>query len=236
MSYKLPYTLLKTRRGRSGGGGRSRIGFYLMAALSLLLIAAGLYVTTTWVSAGGVGNLFPSDTPTPTATFTPSTTPTITSTPTVTPIPNTATASAPFPYTVELGDTISSIADKFGVDFIIIMVLNGLNNDSVLFVGQQLVIPDPNMQLPTPTALPTGLRRGDEIGYLVLAGDTLDTIAIEFFSTVDAIMEANELTDPNQIFIGQLLIVPVNLVTATPGPSPTPVTPVPTGATATATP
>lgn len=219
MTYKPPYTLLKTGRGRSG---RSRVGFYLLAGLSLLLVAAGLYVTTSWVSAGGVGHLFPSDTPTPTVTYTPSSTPTITSTPSVTPIPSTATASAPFLYTVELGDTISSIAEKFDVNFIIIMVLNGLNNDSVLFVGQELIIPDPNMALPTPTALPTGLRRGDEIEYLVLSGDTLDSIANEFFSTVDAILEANDLTDPNQIFIGQLLLVPVNLVTATPGPSPTP--------------
>jgi len=203
-----------------------------MGALAVLLVASGLYLTTRWVSAGGLGSipLFASDTPTPSITPTPSNTPTITSTPTITPIPATPTASAPFLYTVELGDTISSIADKFGVDFIIIMALNGLNNDTVLFVGMELIIPDPNMEMPEPTPVAEGLSRGDEIDYLVLPGDTIATIANTFLSTEAAIINANDLDDPNQIFVGQLLKVPVFLVTATPGPSPTPLgTPAPTG-------
>ena len=219
MRYKPPYTLLKTGRGRSG---RGRTGFYLLVGLSVVLLLAGLFFTGNWVFAGGPAALFPSDTPTPTMTFTPSSTPTITPTPTQTPIPATPTASAPFAYTVVSGDTISAIAEKFDVNFIIIMLLNGLNNDSVLTVGQEVIIPDPNMAIPTPTALPTNLRRGDEILYFVLPGDTLAGIAAEFFSTEDALVEANELEDPNSLFVGQLLIVPVNLITPTPGPSPTP--------------
>jgi lysozyme len=238
MRYKPPYTLLKTRRGRiGGGGGRRNYLLYALGAVSLLLVAGGLLVTTNWVRAGGPGALFPSDTPTPTMTYTPSLTPTITNTPTLTPLPSTPTASAPFEYTVALGDTITSIAEKFNVDFIIIMLLNGLNNDSVLNVGQVLTIPDPNMPIPTPTLLPAGLGRGDEILYFVLRGDTVAAIAVQFFSTEDAIIEANELTDPNAIFVGQLLIVPVNLITATPGPSPTPLgTPPPNTLTPTPTP
>jgi len=233
--YKPPYTLLKTGRGR---GGRGQLGFYLLAGLSVLLIAAGLFFTGSWVSAGGPAALFPSDTPTPTLTYTPSNTPTITLTPTLTPIPATPTASAPFAYLVISGDSITSIAVKFGLDLvngpIIIMLLNGLNNDSVLSVGQELIIPNPDMEIPTPTALPENLRRGDEIEYFVLPGDTLEAIAVEFFSTVDAIINANDLDNPNSIFAGQILLVPVNLVTPTPGPS---LTPVPTsGATVTPTP
>lgn len=220
MRYKPPYTLLKTGRGRVG---RPRTGFYLLVGASVILAAAGLYLTGRWVFAGGPAALFPSQTPTPTSTFTPSSTPTVTPTPTITPIPFTPTASAPFPYTVVSGDTITAIADRFGVDFIIIMLLNGLSNDTVLNVGQELIIPDPNMAIPTPTALPTGLRRGDEILYFVLPGDTLAGIAAEFSSTEDAIIDANDLDDPNSIFVGQLLTVPVNLVTPTPGPSLTPV-------------
>lgn len=222
--YRPPYTLLKTGRGRSDG---RNTGFYLLGGLSLLLIAAGLFFTGSWLSAGGPAALFPSQTPTPTQTFTPSTTPTITLTPTLTPVPSTPTASAPFTYLVISADTITSIAAKFGLDAvngpIIIMLLNGLNNDSVLSVGQELIIPNPDMQIPTPTALPENLRRGDEIEYFVLPGDTLAGIAIEFFSTVDAILAANDIIDPNAIFAGQVLLVPVNLVTPTPGPSLTPV-------------
>jgi LysM repeat protein len=219
MTYKAPYRLLKTGRGR---GGKSNIFLYILGGLSLLLIAGGLYTTGSWVSNGGVGALFPSDTPTPSITPSPTLTPTITLTPTASAIPATPTASAPFLYTVESGDTISSIADKFGVEFIIIMVMNGLNNDSTLQVGQQLVIPNPDMQIPDPTALPPNLGRGDEILYLVLPGDTLATIAEQFLSTVDDILTENDLLNANEIFVGQLLTVRVRLITPTPGPSPTP--------------
>lgn len=222
MSYKPPYQTLNTRRRRKGN-----YGVILMWALSAILVLGGLYLIIGWLSGGGLGafSLFATDTPTPTETPTPSNTPTITPTPTITEtptLPSTPTASAPFLYTVEVGDTLSSIADKFQVQFIIIMALNGLNNDSVLLSGQQIIIPDPNMAMPEPTPLPEGLRRGTEIEYLVLPGDVLAVIANRFLSTEDAIIEANDLDNPNNIFVGQLLLVPVNLVTATPGPSPTP--------------
>src|SRR3989304_3778885 len=89
--YKPSYTLLKTGRGR---GGRGQLGFYLLAGLSVLLIAAGLFFTGSWVSAGGPAALFPSDTPTPPLTYTPSSPPTITLTPTLTPIPATPAPAA----------------------------------------------------------------------------------------------------------------------------------------------
>jgi LysM repeat protein len=218
MSSRLPYTFL--------GRKRRNTPTYIFGGLAAILFLGGLLITARWVSAGGVGAipLFASDTPTPTITLTPSMTPTITltpsETPTETPVP-TATASAPFLYTVQTGDTISSIAEQFQVQFIIIMVLNGLSNDSVLQVGETLIIPNPDMEIPTPTPLPEGLPRAFEIDYLVLPGDTLAAIAAQFASTEDAIIEANDLDNPNQIFEGQLLKVPIRLVTPTPGPSPT---------------
>ena len=44
--------------------------------------------------------------------------------------------------------------------------------------------------------------------YTVQAGDTLSVIAGQFGSTVDEIMEANDIDDPTQLFIGQVLIIP----------------------------
>lgn len=221
MGYKPPYSFLNT-----GRGGR-RLLIIGLAILAALLIIGGCYITFNWFNAGGLGSiaLFASDTPTASITPTASNTPTITPTPSITPtftLEPSPTFSAPFLYNVELGDTLSSIAEKFDVEFIIIMALNGLNNDSVLFVGQELIIPDPNTGLPDPTALPEGLSRGTEIDYLVLAGDTLASIAEQFLSTEEGIIEANDLEDSNLIFVGQLLRIPIRLITATPGPSPTP--------------
>lgn len=217
---------------------------YGLGALAAIMVLGGLFITGSWVSAGGLGAIpfLASDTPTPSDTPLPTNTPTITLTPseTVPPtLPPSPTASAPFLYRVETGDTLSGIADKFAVDFIIIMALNGLSNDSVLFVGQELIIPDPNTGLPDPTPIPEGLPAGTEILYLVLPGDSLGTIAEQFLSTEDAIIAANDLLNPNEIFVGQLLAVPIRLITPTPGPSPTPagsVAPTASTPTATATP
>jgi LysM repeat protein len=58
----------------------------------------------------------------------------------------------------------------------------------------------------TPT--PAGL-------YVVQPGDTLSGLATEFGTTVDEIMAANGLTDPNALQVGQSLIIP-SLVPSSP--------------------
>jgi LysM repeat protein len=47
-----------------------------------------------------------------------------------------------------------------------------------------------------------------EVTYLVEAGDSLSAIAERFETTVEAVMEANDLTDPTLIFVGQELTIP----------------------------
>jgi LysM repeat protein len=61
----------------------------------------------------------------------------------------------------------------------------------------------------------------------VQAGDTLALIAAKFNSTIDDIIKENKIEDSNSIFVGQKLVIPINMVTATatrPSTS-TPVTP-----------
>lgn len=45
--------------------------------------------------------------------------------------------------------------------------------------------------------------------YIVEAGDTLSQIAERFSTTVDAILAANDITDPTLIFVGQELKLPI---------------------------
>jgi LysM repeat protein len=80
------------------------------------------------------------------------------------------------------------------------------------------------LQIPSPT--PAGV-------YIVQAGDTLSALARDFGSSVEEIMAANGITDPNAIQVGQTLIIPslVDRPLATAAPiSPTipTATPVPT--------
>jgi len=72
--------------------------------------------------------------------------------------------------------------------------------------------------------------------YEVKPGDTLGSIALDYDVSVEDIMAANGLTDPNALSVGQLLVIPIGgLATLTPSPQPltgpvgTPVTPPPTG-------
>lgn len=46
------------------------------------------------------------------------------------------------------------------------------------------------------------------IRYTVQPGDTLYSIAQRFGVTVDTIAQANELSDPDYIFVGQVLVIP----------------------------
>ncbi len=58
--------------------------------------------------------------------------------------------------------------------------------------------------VPSPTPLPAG-----DVEYVVRAGDTLLAIAARYGTTTQAILDKNELTNPNTIFVGQKLVIPV---------------------------
>ena len=62
---------------------------------------------------------------------------------------------------------------------------------------------------PTPTGAPT------PVIYVVQAGDTLGAIAKEFGVTVEALQEANAISDPTRLQIDQELVIPQGQVVAT---------------------
>jgi LysM repeat protein len=55
-----------------------------------------------------------------------------------------------------------------------------------------------------------GDSRDDGRTYTVKSGDTLSSIAQELGTTVEALVEANDITDPDVIDIGQQLRIPSN--------------------------
>ncbi len=221
----------------------------LIIGIAALLVVIGAAILIFWLLGPDrpAFSLFATATPTPTntatatATSTVTLTPTSTSTPTLTPtITETPTPTGPFVYVVVQGDTLFDIAQRFNVDLFVLIAINGLDpTNPVIDIGDQLTIPSADTEMPTATPLPDNLRRGSIIEHLVLPGETLAIIAERYNSTIEAIVEENALDNPNDIFAGQKLRVPVNLVT--PVPTNTPGTPgilitAPPTATATATP
>ena len=219
---------------------RQKAGPMLVWIIAIALVVVGLIFIIVWLfgSGGPSFTFFATDTPTVTSTFTPTNTlvptetPTVTMTPTVTATP---TPGAPFTYKVQEGDTLVGIIEAQGLAdnlnaLQLIIFLNPNVDPNNLQVGNELLLPNPDMPLPTATPIPADLPRGTKITYTIEAGDSLELIASKFNSTVEAILAAKEnveagITDANTIFAGQKIVVPVNLVTPTPTlrPSVTPV-------------
>jgi LysM repeat protein len=233
---------------------RNRLTPMLLGALAVLLVIVGIIIVVTSMNGGGLAKLMATKTPTPTITPTVTDTPVPTDTPTITPSPTataTGTPSAPEKYVVQDGDNLTTIIKDHNLGdngLILIYILNPLVKDPAtgaitgidpatasIYPGETIIIPNPGMQLPTATALPTGIAQGTRITYQVLPGDSLGAIAIKLNSTVDAIVAANQATMKTDgansvLYVGEQIVVPVNLVTpvptkavvATPTPTATP--------------
>lgn len=219
---------------------RQQKGSYLMYG-AIALVVIGLILLGVWLTRPDqpIGQMLATDTPTATVTLTPTNTSTPTLTATVTETPTqtlTATPSGPFPYTLQEGDTLPALAERFnlGPDGVLLILDNNpdiMKNGGIYYVGQTLTIPPPGTTRATATPIPADLPRGRQLDYQVLPGDTLAGIAAKFNSLPDDIVEVNKLEDANALQVGQNLKIPVNLVTATatlPSTS-TPVTPSPVG-------
>ncbi|MCY3796632.1 MAG: LysM peptidoglycan-binding domain-containing protein [Chloroflexi bacterium] len=172
--------------------------------------------------------------PSPTATATPSATPTETPTATTTPTPtftSTATPTAtPITHQILPGDALVNIARRYGTTVELLAEQNGIVNVHQIDVGQILVIPSPIPPSPTPTEIPTATAIATfttHIIYIVQIGDTLDEIAREHGTTIQAIVDRNGITNPRLIVPGQELEIPTagqppGTPTRTPQPTPTP--------------
>jgi LysM repeat protein len=107
-------------------------------------------------------------------------------------------------YIVESGDTLGAIAGTHGVTVEDLMAVNSLSDPNYIYVGQELQIPG----LDVTAAVASGSGTGGGTIYTVQAGDTLYTIVGKFGTTIDAVVAANSLADPNMLSIGQELVIP----------------------------
>ncbi len=207
---------------------------------AIALVVIGLILLIVWLMRPEqpLGQMFATDTPTPTLTFTPTNTATPTVTPTITETPTvtlTATPSGPFDYILKEGDTLPALAEKFNLGPDGVLLILDYNpkimaeNGGQYFVGDTLTIPPPGTKRATMTPVPADLPRGTKIEYQVLPGDTLAGIAAKFNSKTENILTANPTIGPdaNTLKVGDRLQIPVNVVTttATLPPTSTPVSP-----------
>jgi len=101
-------------------------------------------------------------------------------------------------YFVQPGDTLFTIAQRFGTTVNAILAANVICNPDLIFVGEVLIIPEPGLDLP---------KAGGGPYYVVRRGDTLWCLAREFNTTIGVLAAINEIPDPNLIQAGAELLI-----------------------------
>ena len=109
----------------------------------------------------------------------------------------------PDSYTVGRGETLSTVAEKFGIPTALLLSLNGLNWNSILHEGQIV-------KLTTAPGKEKGMApaRAGEQRHQVRTGETLAAVAERYGISISALAEANKLQPSDQIFPGESLVIP----------------------------
>lgn len=97
-------------------------------------------------------------------------------------------------YTVKAGDTLYKIAQEFAVTVSNLAAANNISNINLIRIGQVLTIPGGPVK-------PTTQQ------YTVKPGDTLYAIAMQYKTTVQNLVVANNISNPHLIKVGSVLII-----------------------------
>jgi LysM repeat protein len=109
-------------------------------------------------------------------------------------------------HVVRYGDTLYSIARRYGTSVNAIMRTNGLSNRNFIWVGQRLTIPGSGGSSSSGGGSSGGSGGGSV--YVVRRGDTLYSIARRYGTSVQAIVNTNRLRNASFIYAGQRLTIP----------------------------
>src|SRR5579883_3522614 len=105
-------------------------------------------------------------------------------------------------YVTQAGDTVQSVADKFGISANTVAWANNLSVTSPLSSGDKLTI------LPVSGVL-----------HVVQSGDTIANLAKTFKANSDEIIAFNGLQNEEDVYVGDILIIPGGVMPAKPQPS-----------------
>ncbi len=99
-------------------------------------------------------------------------------------------------HVVQRDENLFRIAMKYGTTVEAISEANGITDPRYIAVGQRLLIP--NARADTPGAVVT---------HVVRPGDTLETLVRTYHTTAGSLAEANRLTNPARLYVGQELTI-----------------------------
>lgn len=106
-------------------------------------------------------------------------------------------------HTVQAGESLATIAARYGVSVDQVKVANGITNGNLIFVGSTLHI-DPPEEL----AAFTPEVSSAPATHVVATGDSLGAIASSYGVALDQIVSLNAINNPDLIRVGQVLDLP----------------------------
>lgn len=101
--------------------------------------------------------------------------------------------------TVKRGQTLSKIAIKYNTSYEYLAKINDIRNANLIYVGEKLKVPVINREI----------HDTSHILYVIKNGNTLSQIAKEFDVSIKQIVELNDIKNPNLIYMGEVLRIPI---------------------------
>lgn len=110
-------------------------------------------------------------------------------------------------YTVQSGDTLSGIANKFNTTYTKLAQINNISNPNLIRVGQVLTVASSTNTAKSATSQSTTASSAATTSttYTVKSGDTLSGIATKFNTSYTKLAQINNISNPNLIRVGQQL-------------------------------
>ena len=122
-------------------------------------------------------------------------------------------------YTVQTGNTLSGIAYKYGVTVSQLQQWNNISNPNLIYTGQVLKIYQMSEGQASGKNRTSSSSNSSYTTYTVQAGNTLSGIAYRYGVTVSQLQQWNNIPNPNQIYIGQILKIYINTSNGVGNPS-----------------
>lgn len=120
----------------------------------------------------------------------------------------TAASVAPTTYRVVAGDTVASIAGRYGLSTASVLALNGLSWKSTIYPGQTLHLTSAHATSATATSTAKPATSSAGSTYTIVRGDTLSSIAAKHHVSTQTLLSANGLGWSSIIYPGQKLRIP----------------------------
>jgi LysM repeat protein len=111
-------------------------------------------------------------------------------------------------YCLRSGETIGSVAKRYGVTTQALLKANGIRDPRRVAAGQPLVIPGQEASTRSYTAAPRGDVRAASFTHRVRSGETIGLISARYGLTPAALAHANQIRNVNRLRVGQVLEIP----------------------------